>query len=793
MSQLSLFAEWEDKVELPKLPRDLVTPSIKPMSDNIREVIDQIRDAYLDITNQSPWVIASSFGKDSTLLCLCIWIALTEISPDLRTRPVYVITSDTGLENPGLKSYVHESIEKMKESAAEQGLDCLTALVVMPDMKNRFGPKVIGHGVPLSTPVSPFRWCTDSFKIAPTELFVKGIIAEYGEVVIFTGVRFDESQHRATSILRNSDGKSDFIFPKTRVKKGKDGSESREIVKGRYECNPIKNITQDELWDALMKYSTFPWKTRFMRLYSLYKDSGECPMQIGEMKQSCGTSRNGCVICQFVKDDHMLQYFQDRGEEWADPIMKLRTVMRRMLYDANMREPIRKRRILKLDAVNPFTEQSPNEGQLSLQDLLAAEDGKYSDVPYEPLCIGGKPANPDLALASFSLEGRIFLLKNVLFYQREAGMELVTDDDLEYIKRVWTEEMGWDGNPGDLIPEPVPYFGGLVLNKEYEVNVGETTIPNLVVDSQYYRLEETAASKAIADEMFDFRRHLDLDKLKILNRTNDVDWDKLNFVYYVTTDFGGSETEIHECIDKSKRATGTSVPFVWHPVVSSEKGRNVYWNNVTFVVSRSSVRSLADARQFVEYFLDAGVQKPAVENYDWEQGFWKHYVHGRTLFEARRTILRVGFHPKQVPDAVKEYANLSEEILMVAYAIKSSVGDGFTRMTADKAYEICSASAYWDEVIWTLLYDERSPEAVKKVLIEKGYIPQVIPETVKFYAELSDIELYFGNRIRVNGKRECLTALFLMPDTHNRLPLFMREALDAFIEELRAIPDTEIA
>ncbi|MCM3130184.1 MULTISPECIES: hypothetical protein [unclassified Paenibacillus] len=172
MAQLTLFSEWEAKDNIPDLPKDsIVRPSFKEVGDEVRVVIERIKVAYLDITNTRPWVIASSMGKDSTFLCLCIWIALSEIPSEQRLRQVHIISSDTGLENPGLKSFVHESIEKMKTSAAAQGLDCLQAHIVMPDQKNRFAAKVIGNGLPLSTPASPFRWCTDAFKISPTEVF----------------------------------------------------------------------------------------------------------------------------------------------------------------------------------------------------------------------------------------------------------------------------------------------------------------------------------------------------------------------------------------------------------------------------------------------------------------------------------------------------------------------------------------------------------------------------------------------------------------------------------------------
>lgn len=781
MAQLTLFAEWEEKDKVPDITsRTIVQASLKPVCDEVREVIERIKEAYLDLTNNRPWVIASSMGKDSTLLCLCIWIALTEIPVDQRLRQVYIISSDTGLENPALKSFVHESIEKMRLSATEQGLDCLHAQIVMPDQKNRFAAKVIAHGLPLSTPASPFRWCTDSFKISPSEIFIKSLLAEYGEVVIFTGVRNDESAKRAASIKRN--GADQFIFQKYKTTKGKDGSQERKPMKGRFECHPIKEISDDVLWDTLMKWSKFPWNTRFFQLYALYKDTGECPMQIGEMKQSCGTSRNGCVICLFVKEDSMLKYFLDKGEKWAGPILSLRSVMRDMLYDANFREPVRKMRLKRLDSTNPFLEGNDSEGQLTLLDLESRVDGQDDELPYEPLCFNGKPANPDLAFASFTLQGRIFLLKNVLYYQQQAGMELVTSEDIEYIKMVWKQEMGWEENEHDLTPEAIPYYGALVLDKEYQLNECEATIPNLVVDPKYYAAEEALIHRKRDNEVKDL---LQLDRIRLINRTDDMTPEKLNFMFYITTDFGGGEEEIYDVLNRAKAVTGHNIPYYWMPVVAKEKDRKVFWNNVTFIVSRPEIKTLTAARAFVDSFIEAGCKQPPVEAYDWEKHYW-NMLKGKSPFEARRTMFRLGMHPNQLSAELKTFAGVNDKELMVAYAIRSSIGDGFMRMDADKAGEICRSSSSWDEVFWSLLYEYRSPESVKTHLIDKGYVPQVVPEAVKFYAEINDTELFFGNKIRVHGMRECLNTLLYLPDQHHKLPGFIQDALKKYIHELMA-------
>lgn len=475
----------------------------------------------------------------------------------------------------------------------------------------------------------------------------------------------------------------------------------------------------------------------------------------------------------------MLKYFLDKGDEWAGPILILRTLMRTMLYDSNFREPIRKMRLKRLD-MSPIRNDE-SEGQLTIMDLERQEYDRDEEMPFEALCLDGKPANPDLAIASFTLQGRIFLLKNVLYYQRQADMELVSEEDIEYIKMVWKQEMGWIENEQDLTPEAVPYYGALVLNKVYRLNEAETTIPNLVVDQTYYAAEEVMHHQSRESEV---KELLQSESLRIINRSDDMSPDNMNFVFYVTTDFGGGEEEIYEVLSRAKAVTGYNIPFYWQPVFTRDKGTNVFWNNVTFIVSRPEIKTSAAARAFVDSFIDKGCAKPPEEIYDWEKHYWK-MVEGKSQFESRRTLYKLGIHPRFLPETLKSFVGVSDDELMVAYAIKSSVGDGFSRLPVEEAIELCRTSQSWDEVFWSMLYEFRTPDLVKQHLIDHGYVPGVVPATVKFYANISDIELFFGNKVRVHGMRECLNSLMFLQNQHHRLPEFIKFELKKYLDELR--------
>ena len=54
---------------------------------------EEIRAVYE--ADARPWVVGFSGGKDSTCALQMVWTALSELPPERRSKPVYVISSDT--------------------------------------------------------------------------------------------------------------------------------------------------------------------------------------------------------------------------------------------------------------------------------------------------------------------------------------------------------------------------------------------------------------------------------------------------------------------------------------------------------------------------------------------------------------------------------------------------------------------------------------------------------------------------------------------------------------------------
>ena len=70
-----------------------------------RDMIDEMKMVYLH--DNRPWTVGFSGGKDSTLLVTLVFQMVNELKPEQRTKKIYVISSDTMVENPIVKRYMH--------------------------------------------------------------------------------------------------------------------------------------------------------------------------------------------------------------------------------------------------------------------------------------------------------------------------------------------------------------------------------------------------------------------------------------------------------------------------------------------------------------------------------------------------------------------------------------------------------------------------------------------------------------------------------------------------------------
>lgn len=351
------------------------------------DIIQELMVVYQH--DRRPWLIGYSGGKDSTLLVSLAYEAISRLPVEARSKKVYIITSDTLVENPIVKRYMHRSSNWIQNAAKTHKLP-IEAHIIYPDPDQTFWSRVIGYGYP--TPEPPgFRWCTERLKITPMNRFVDERIKESGEIVILLGVRKAESATRQRTITaREIEGKL---------------LNMHSDIKNAYVYNPITEIRNELVWDFLLKNEGIsPWGSDLKYLFNLYQGEsmGEEQSVIGEVNKDkipvTGNSRFGCWCCTIVKEDKSLQNFINKGATELIPLRKFRNWLVSIRQDPAYRDTKRR-------------------------------DGS---VYYK--------ANGEVGFGPFTMWGRQKILTELLQLQRETGMELITMDELKAIDQIWDNE-----------------------------------------------------------------------------------------------------------------------------------------------------------------------------------------------------------------------------------------------------------------------------------------------------------------------------------------------------------------
>lgn len=337
--------------------------------------------------DKRPWMIGYSGGKDSTLLCCLVMEMLQRLPKEKVNKTVYIVSSDTMVENPIVGNYMH----KMSKMIGETGSALkIKADIIYPKTEDTFWCKVIGLGYP--TPEAPgFRWCTERLKIHPMNKYTLDTIKNNGEVVLLLGVRKAESVYRANNIRsREIEGK--ILVP-------------HNDIKNAYVYNPLTEIPNEIVWEFLLKGDAkTPWGSDNKYLFSLYQGEnlGEEQSVIGEIDKDkipvTGNSRFGCWICTMVKEDKSLKAFIDRGETWLIPLRDYRNWMLELRTTPGAREYKRRNGAMYRKA-----------------------DGSLGEGP-------------------FTMETRKEILRRLLQLEVDTGLSLITTEELKVIDSMWDSE-----------------------------------------------------------------------------------------------------------------------------------------------------------------------------------------------------------------------------------------------------------------------------------------------------------------------------------------------------------------
>lgn len=360
------------------------------MSRRIDYIISELKDQYLIEDNLRPWIIGFSGGKDSTALLQLVWLALEQVSAELRKREIHVICNDTLVENPIIQEYVDDVLQKIEQVAVQRGLP-IRVKKTTPRLEDSFWVNVIGRGYPV--PNNTFRWCTDRMKIKPTSRYIIEQITENGEAIILVGTRRSESATRANSIKRHE-------------------IKGKRLTKHPHHSNtfiysPIKELMLEEVWYIINAMSS-PWGADNSKLFQIYADASaddyECPTMVTDDRHSsCGQSRFGCWTCTVVKEDKSLTAQVKNGREWLKALLDLRE---RMFDGRNISQ---NRETTRRNGQEAVTKDGHNQG-------------------------------------NYSIEYRIELLKQVLEAQKElqhydSKIQLINNSELIAIQVIWRRDL----------------------------------------------------------------------------------------------------------------------------------------------------------------------------------------------------------------------------------------------------------------------------------------------------------------------------------------------------------------
>lgn len=410
-----------------------------------REVIKNIKRVYL--SDDRPWVVGFSGGKDSTAVVQLVFNALSELNPSQLHKKVYVISSDTLVETPLIISSITKTLERIQDEALDLGLPIETHKV-RPQIDNTFWVSIIGKGYP--SPRQKFRWCTDRLKIEPANRFIIDKVSEFGEVVMVLGVRDTESSTRASVMQSHTVEGKDLML--------------HSSLPNAYVYAPIRSFTTDDVWDYLLTYES-PWGNDNHELLKLYQDSNsECPLvvdkEIKESAGSCGNSRFGCWTCTVVSQDKALSGFINNGEEWLRPLLEFRNWLSDIRDNRSYRQKHRMNGQVyltsNLDGIDPDTlEQVPLDklGEyLKEKNIDLANEENIDFVVFEETEEGKQ--FKQLGLGPFNFKAREMILKRLLETQQkirekyDPAIELISPEELKMIRKIWFEHGHWD----DSIP-----------------------------------------------------------------------------------------------------------------------------------------------------------------------------------------------------------------------------------------------------------------------------------------------------------------------------------------------------
>jgi len=219
----------------------------------LADIYEEISALYL--SDNRPWILGYSGGKDSTCMIQLVWSALSKLSPEKLQKKIFIISSDTLVESPKIVEKVTGSLDKMELEAKKQHLPVETNLV-RPVLQDTFWVCLLGKGYP--APSTNFRWCTDRLKIINANRFITEKVSEYGEAILLLGSRKDESASRQ-QVINLHEIKGSLLS-------------RHSHLTNAFIYLPLRDFTTEDVWNYLLQNKN-PWNDNNRDLLALYQNA----------------------------------------------------------------------------------------------------------------------------------------------------------------------------------------------------------------------------------------------------------------------------------------------------------------------------------------------------------------------------------------------------------------------------------------------------------------------------------------------------------------------------------------
>lgn len=334
--------------------------SVSEKFGKIKEIRAEILDEYTQ-PHCTPWVIAYSGGKDSTLVVQLTIEAMLSLHPDERRRTVHLVYNDTLVESPIFQQYAVRALEQISRAVQTLALP-VEVTITTPPTEESFWVNLLGKGYP--APNRTFRWCMDRLKIRPSSQYITKLIRDSGSAILLLGVRRAESSARQQRIDNYSEENDHVrLIPNSEIP-------------GCLIYRPIKEASTEEVWDYLREIPP-PWgSTATLSMLEVYQDAGMC-----NATQSCALmdestvlesssilARFGCWTCTVVKRDRSLEALVDSGYPELQPLITFRERLREVSDTPEFRSKTRRNGV---PGLGPLTYEAR---EMLLDELISTQE-----------------------------------------------------------------------------------------------------------------------------------------------------------------------------------------------------------------------------------------------------------------------------------------------------------------------------------------------------------------------------------------------------------------------------------